>query len=523
MGKEIKTKLYIAGVLIGAGAIVAIAMNLWPVQWSLSSALTMAMVAGLVVLAARFPFKLSPQAEASLYTVPLYMGVLLLNPVLAVIAGSFGVAVSEVLERRQLKVAVFNVGVSVFIVALGGVVFRAALPAGGAFSLSEAITISIAMVAGLALHVSNLALVAGLITIRKGKAFWIAWKETWAIDLVQEGGALVLGAAGALLAAQALWAVTLLLGPVAFAYIAFRRSVDATRKSVELAESNGKLADELGVKLAELQETQEQLIVKSEKLASIGTTAASVVHEVKNAMMVTSGRADLLLRNSELYFKSERAIDHVKGIKEMTTRVADIVQELLAYSRADNEPVTTSLNEAMSIAADLVGRRATTQGITIEKRFGDTLPVKGVSGQLQQVFMNLLINAIDATPSGGTVTLSCTTEDGNVVASVKDTGTGISEEVLSRMYEPFYTTKEPGKGTGLGMFVCNKIIKEHEGNISVNTEEGTGTEFIITLPVFEEGASHQQQMHKDVEDARADIDAVLAGALEKTPIAVESF
>ena len=335
MGKETRTRIYIASVLVAAATVVGSAIRVWHADWDASNVLLMLLVAGLVFLAARFPFKLSPQAEASLYTVPLFMGALTLHPAYAVISGVAGLAVSELSQRRPLKVATFNLAVTAFMVGISGIVFWALHPADAEFSLTSAYSIIAVMAAGLTLHFTNLLLMAGMVTIRKGSGFWSYWKETWGIDVVQEGGAFVLGFGGALLAEEALWTVILLVVPAALAYAGFRRSVEETSRSVELAEHNASLAAQLEERLHELEETQTQLIMQSEKLASVGVTAAGVVHEVKNAMCVTAGRSELLMRNADLYFKSERAIEHVRNIHEMTGRVTKIVQELLAYSRTE--------------------------------------------------------------------------------------------------------------------------------------------------------------------------------------------
>jgi signal transduction histidine kinase len=486
MAKETRTRIYIGGITVAAALVAAATAWLWPVHWGVSSTLTMALVAGLVCLAARFPFKLSPQAEASLFTVPLFMGALLLLPAQAIIAGAAGVLVSEWMKRRPAKVALFNLGISVLVIGLSGAVFHAWQPGGISVSPAAAATVLAVGMAGLALHAANLILVAGMVTIRKGFAFWSSqWAQTWTMDVVQEGGTLVLGYVGAIMAAHALWMVFLVVAPVTLAYLAFRRSVAETRRNIELAERNANLAKELEGRVNELQEAQTQLIMQSEKLASVGATAASVVHEVKNAMCVTGGRAELLLRGANLYFKSDRATDHVKSIHDMTQRVTTIVQELLAYSRNDTTFQPTQVSKAMDVAADLIGKQATSKGVAIIRDYAETPLVRGVSNQLQQVFVNLMMNAIDAMPSGGAITLKCAAENGYVVASVKDTGTGIPASVLPRLFEPFVTTKAEGKGTGLGMFVCRKIVTDHKGEISVNSQEGAGAEIVIRLPIME--------------------------------------
>lgn len=499
MSKEIRVRAYISIVGLAAAAVTATAHVLWPATWEASSLLVMALIAGLVFLGDRFPIKLSPQADASLFTVPLFTGVLLLNPVQAGIAGGIGILLSEAVQRRPARVAFFNAVSGVFVAVSSGIAFWMLKDADAALSLSDFRTLGAVAASGALLEFLNMSVVAGIVTVIKGSGFWGQWVEAWANDTVQELGALALGFLAAFVAVQALWAVLLLVLPLAVAYVAFHRSVDEIRRRSELAERNAGLASELQARLEELEEAQTELIMQSEKLASVGVTAASVVHEVKNAMAVTAGRAELLLRHSELFLKSERAVDHVRGISDMTFRVSSLVQELLAYSRPDNSFESIQISDAMNVAANLVERKAMTSSVVIERNFGHTPSVRGVSNKLQQVFMNMLMNAVDAMPSGGTITMSCKLEGDKVIASVKDTGTGIAESTLARIFEPFFTTKEKGKGTGLGMFVCKKIITDHDGEILVHSAEGAGTEFIIALPTAESTRDAEQPVAGGVE------------------------
>ena len=122
--------------------------------------------------------------------------------------------------------------------------------------------------------------------------------------------------------------------------------------------------------------------------------------------------------------------------------------------------------------------------VAVEKRLCETLPsVMGNANYLQQVFLNLLINARDAMPEGGKVTVATETKGFKVLIHVADTGTGISKENLDKMFTPFFTTKEAGKGTGLGLSICNKIVSQHRGEIKVKTEVNVGTTFSVVLPV----------------------------------------
>ncbi len=131
------------------------------------------------------------------------------------------------------------------------------------------------------------------------------------------------------------------------------------------------------------------------------------------------------------------------------------------------------------------------KNVTLVKEYEQKPKVHVVAGQLEQVFMNLVGNALDAIPELGTITLGCTEEEGVAIAFIKDTGTGIPQHVLDRIFEPFFTTKEVGKGTGLGLFICHKIVTDHGGELSVESKEGEGTTFWIRLPVAE-GAEQRQ-------------------------------
>ncbi len=477
MSLETYTKLYTLSLLIVGTTVGVLATWLWPVEWTAHNNLVMALLALLVFMAGRYPFKLSPQVEASIFTVPLFMSVLLLHPAQAILVGVSGLFLSEITQRRLIRVALFNIGVAAVIAGLGSLVFWSLAGAQDGLSLIRGRTLLGVLAAGSVLHVSNILLVAFVVTLRKGRSFWKRWKETWALDFIQEGGLLVLGFLAALLAVTAWWAATLLIVPVALAYFAFRRSVEEIIR-------NAKLAEELETSLQELKQTQAQL-VQSAKLASIGVLAAGVAHEVNNPMFAILGRAQLLLRNSERHLKSERALRYINDVQEMAQRVSKVVKDLLDYFRPTDSFELMKLPDAMNSASDLVGKLASTKGIKIVKEYRDTNPIKGVPSQVQQVFVNLLLNSLDATSAGGQITLGTTSENGVSIAYVKDTGVGISEDVLSRVIEPFFTTKDVGKGTGLGLFISHKIISAHNGEISIHSKIGEGCQVTVKFPTIE--------------------------------------
>jgi signal transduction histidine kinase len=121
--------------------------------------------------------------------------------------------------------------------------------------------------------------------------------------------------------------------------------------------------------------------------------------------------------------------------------------------------------------------------IEIEKQYGDIPEIECYPGQLNQVFMNILSNAIDAIDDKGTITISTSKSNGTIRVSIKDSGRGIPENIQSKIFEPFFTTKEVGQGTGLGLSICHSIIEKHHGSIEVKSKVGNGSEFVIGLPV----------------------------------------
>jgi signal transduction histidine kinase len=433
----------------------------------------------LVAVAGRFPFKLSPQGDASMFTVPLFMAALLLHPLEALLVGMVGSLISERLLKAPVRVAIFNTSVSAVIAGLAGIVFWSLSP-DTADQLFTPGGVVAAVSAGLVLHIANLLLVAAMVTIRKGLAFWRRWKETWAFDSIQEGGLLILALIGAQLVMLAWWWLLLLLVPFVLAFYGFKHSVEEVVQKARLAE-------ELEGKLEELKATQAELI-RSAKLASVGTLAAGVAHEINNPLFVITGRAELfleMLKRRDPYIHTQQAIEDMEAIIKMGMHIADIVKEVLAYSRHTATPEELHLDKVMEESLALLERKIATRGVQIVKEYQPSPKVTAVANQLQQVFVNLMINALDATPEWGRITLGCTSEDGMAVGYIKDTGVGMTAEVQDRIFEPFFTTKEVGKGTGLGLFICHKIVTDHQGQISVESKPGKGTTVLVKLPALQ--------------------------------------
>lgn len=470
----VNPRWYVLGILLLGGGTAALGQAFWPGAWGgWQWAVTVAIMS-LTGIALAFPLKISPQASASLGAAPLFMGVLLLSPLQAVLAGVAGAWAANTYLRRRPMVITFNVGMTSLAVGLAALTFRG-LTSPGNPNLLHPLIMGIAFLAGGVLYATNLLVMGGMVSLRKGPSFWSVWRKTWVLDSLQEVGSLVLGFLGAALLQQAWWSVALLAVPLALTYLALSRSVQEARTNINLAK-------QLQAQMQELKATQAQLI-QSAKMASVGTLAAGIAHEIANPLFAIQGRAELLLRSPQKHLASEKAKEYLTTIYAMAQRASKIIREVLAFARVNTTPEPVHLPEVIDVALDLVGKEITQQGVEIYKEYQEVPPIQGVANNLQQVFINLLLNARDAMPSGGTILIRCWAEGERVKASVKDSGIGIPKEKQARLFEPFFTTKEPGKGTGLGLYICHRIVTEHGGHISVVSEEGKGTEVILEFPV----------------------------------------
>jgi signal transduction histidine kinase len=496
MTKEMRTTVFTSVVAVAAAGVGALTFFVGPALPPTSALWLLPTMVALVALAGRFPFKVSPQGDASLFTVPLFMSVLMLPPFGAVLAGALGSLISERLLRAPAKVTAFNVSNSAIAGGVAGIVFYMLRPDAIGLALTPGLALA-AAAAGLVLHVTNLSILFGIMTMVKGLAFWQTWRSAWALDAVQEAALIALGLAGALVAAQAGWGLLLLLVPFVLGYYGFKRSVEVASEKAELAE-------ELQLKLKELKESQAQLI-QSAKLASVGTLAAGVAHEINNPAFAITGRAEMftemLRRTNDEYLHSAQAQKDMEVIFREGMRISSIVRHLLDFARRSDDVKEVYLDGVMDDTVELLGGKISTKGIKIAREYEVSPRVKAVPTQLQQVFMNLLSNAIDATPSWGTITLRCTVRDGMATACIKDTGVGIPEDIRQRLFEPFFTTKGVGKGTGLGLFICHKIVTEHQGDILVESEQGKGTTMTVKLPLV--GVASQSQALRMVSAAGA--------------------
>ncbi|SPE29449.1 Multi-sensor signal transduction histidine kinase [Acidobacteriia bacterium SbA2] len=226
----------------------------------------------------------------------------------------------------------------------------------------------------------------------------------------------------------------------------------------------------------------EDQLVQAEKLSSIGLLAAGVAHEVNTPLAVITSQAQLAMRQMPPEDSLSRTLDK---IVKQAFRASEIVNNLLKFSRVSgSEYSELDLNKLVRETLSLVEPMLRASKITVNAQLCPTLPmVYANPGKLQQVFMNLIINAKDAMPHGGELTIATDCEDSLVRAEVSDNGVGISPEHLSKIFDPFFTTKSTSRGTGLGLAVTYGIIRELMGKIEVQSALGRGTLFRVELPV----------------------------------------
>jgi two-component system NtrC family sensor kinase len=238
-----------------------------------------------------------------------------------------------------------------------------------------------------------------------------------------------------------------------------------------------------------LQTAQEELI-QAEKLTSLGQMAAAIAHEINNPLAGVLVYTKLLMKKTDgNTLAKEEALSYLSKMEAEISHSSRIIRNLLDFARQTEPKLReTDVNQAIEKALSLVAHQAQMQGVKVIKELNPSLPPTiADSDQLQQVFTNLILNAIQAMPQGGELALrTALIGDGQLKLDVQDTGYGISKENLRKLFTPFFTTKEKGKGVGLGLAVAHGIIERHKGKIEVQSEVGKGTTFSIYLSVGHE-------------------------------------
>jgi signal transduction histidine kinase len=259
-----------------------------------------------------------------------------------------------------------------------------------------------------------------------------------------------------------------------------RRLVPAVQRELREAE------ERRGRKQAEEARAALEVVARrAERLAALGTLAAGLAHELNNPIGIISSRIELMLLDAAATGLPESLAEDLRVIHRHAQRVARIAQGLLSFAR--NAPMQrgpVDLNQLIRDTVMLAERQFTRDGVAVDVALAGALPaIEGDPTALQQVILNLVINARDAIDGPGTVRIETAPLDGpgaGVRLAVSDTGRGIAREDLPRIFDPFFTTK--ARGSGLGLSITHGIVREHGGAIDVESQPGRGTRFVITLP-----------------------------------------
>ena len=224
------------------------------------------------------------------------------------------------------------------------------------------------------------------------------------------------------------------------------------------------------------------LLAFNEKMAELGRISAGIIHEVNTPLSVIISSAQLVMREEGL---TEATLEMVERIHLEAQRLSQMTRGILSFARRDDDSsgevdVCQTMREVVSLLKYEIQKRS----VLVAERYDDHVPLLPAGGnRLKQVFLNLVMNALQAMERGGRLTLSCVlNEDGGTGISIADTGPGIDRELLIRIFDPFFTTKKEGEGTGLGLFVSRNLVEALDGSITVHSAPGEGTAFVIVFP-----------------------------------------
>jgi signal transduction histidine kinase len=250
-----------------------------------------------------------------------------------------------------------------------------------------------------------------------------------------------------------------------------------------LAESFNAMSSKMAADIEQLQKLNEQLI-RTEKLAAMGTLSAGVAHEVNNPLASISSLIQMMQSRENL---DDETRDRLDLISTQVSRISQVTRDMMDFARTDPPPRSAvNINELIEAGLRLATFDKAFQKLRIVKNLGESLPeVNADPDQLQQVFLNLFLNARDAMPGGGEleITTSHARDNPYLTIAISDTGTGIDAQNAKHIFDPFFTTKPAGKGTGLGLAVCYGIVTAHGGRIEISSNNGCGAKFTVFLPV----------------------------------------
>jgi len=241
------------------------------------------------------------------------------------------------------------------------------------------------------------------------------------------------------------------------------------------------------------QKTLQEELIQSEKLAGIGTLVSGIAHEINNPLGGILGTADLILSEAE---EGTAIREYAQDIIRYAQNAADVIRDLMTYSRKNRSSseminIVNVLENSLKMAMRGIDFRS----VTVRKNYNQTDMIQANAIEIQQVLLNLIVNAVQAMNGDGVLSLDVKQEDSDIIIVVQDTGKGIEKENIDKVFNPFFTTKEPGVGTGLGLSIAYHIISKAGGRILLDSEAGKGTTFTIILPAANQERNRIRFIH----------------------------
>lgn len=376
-------------------------------------------------------------------------------------------------------------------------------------------------------YVANSGIVAVCGALKAGQPVWHTWKKYYLwTSITYFAGASAAGLIAQLINEVGFYALiitTPIIAIVFFTYRTYMKNIEASAAQAEQAERH---VQELSHYIAEQERIREQFS-QIEKLSALGELASGVAHDFNNTLAGILGRAQLLLRTNDPE-KITRGLNIIIKTAEDGAKTVKRIQDF-ARQRRDHDFEAVSVDQILLDVSEITRPRwkdtaeASNTQIGLDLRIHSNAKVMGDESELREVLVNMVLNAVDAMPNGGVLTLSAEDHGDSVVISVADTGIGMSPDVRSRIFDPFFTTK--GKaGMGLGLAVSFGIIRRHEGSVEVESEVGVGTKFQITLPIAKAGAgslASAQQMEDLVHEGVYEPPAIMPGEKQASILVVD--
>lgn len=368
-------------------------------------------------------------------------------------------------------------------------------------------------------YASNSGIVAIGAALKTNQHLWITWRRHYLwTSLTYFAGASAAGVIAALIHQVGFYAFFISLPIIGIVFLTYRTYLKNIETSAAQADQAERHVKELSHYIAEQERIREQFS-QMEKLSALGELASGVAHDFNNTLAGILGRAQLLQRTNDPE-KIRRGLDIIVKTAEDGAKTVKRIQDF-ARQRRDHDFESVSIDQILTDASEITRPRwkncaeASNIHISLELHNRSNARVMGDDSELREVLVNMVFNAVDAMPDGGTLSLSSKIVDETVVIIVEDTGVGMYPEVRSRVFDPFFTTK--GKaGLGLGLAVSFGIISRHGGNIEVDSQHGNGTKFSITLPIASISSEAEFELATDPDFLHAP--TCISLVPEKTPL-----